>query len=269
MTQLSWYLNDTASLLRDGNFQFTSKNQLIRWINLARRQIALRTGCIQLLITGQSPFGTSSQPGFFTPGAAVPGMLPGNAPNNANAAGANNTASNSFNTIPGLEYYPYTFANAYARAANAGVKAIVYVFNVSVSWGGIRPTLNWVPWDDIQAYARSYNVGAFAYPFVWSSLGVGENGQVWLFPCPSVSTPGEMEWQCNCIPIDLTNDSDYEAIPNPYQSAVKYYAASMAYLGSQRTGQAQIMMELFNDQIETSTVGSDMGHVPDYYWEQN
>lgn len=266
MSSLSWYLNDTAQLLRDTRYQFTTQAQMTRWINLARRQIALRTGCIQIIIPGQSPFGASAQAGYAIPGAMVPGMLPGSNANNANSAGANSTTSNSFNTIAGVEMYPYSYGNAYLKAGNQGVKSIVYVSNVSVSWGGIRPTMNWMPWEDLQAYARSYNVGAFAYPFAWSSLGVGENGQVWLFPCPSTDSPGEMEWQCNCIPVDLVDDNTYEAIPHPYQSAVKYYAAYMCYLGSQRTGQAEIMRNLFNDQLDISTVGSDMGHVPDYYY---
>ena len=264
---LGWYQNDTAELLRDTSFQFTSQKQLTRWINLARRQVALRTGCISTLITGQSPFGASSQAGYAIPGATTPGTLPDGNPNNFNAAGAQSTSSNSFQSIVGVERYPYSYGNAYLQAANEGVKSIVDIFNVSVSWGGIRPTLNWCPWDDLQAYARSYNVGAFSYPFLWSSLGAGENGEVWLFPAPVQAL--EMEWQCSCIPKDLYTDSDYEAIPHPYQSAVKWYAAGMCYMASQRTGQAKLMFDEFNEQLGISTVGSDKGKIPNYYWNMN
>lgn len=264
-TTLSWYLNDTAELVSDSNYLFTSKKQMTRWINLARRQVAMRTGCMQALVTGQSPFGASAQPGSGIPGAMTPGALPGALPNNQNSAGAVATASNNFVTIPGVEKYSYNFGNKYLQQQYAGYKSIVYVFNVACSWGGIRPVLNWMPWNELEAYCRSYNIGAFAYPFVWSSLGIGENGEVWLFPCPSTSNPGQMEWQCNCIPIELYSDSDYEAIPHPFQNAVKWYAAGMIYYSSQRTAQARLMMQEFESQLGISTVASDMGHIPSYY----
>ena len=266
MATLSLYLEDLTQFLRDANYQFSSKKQLTRWVNEARRKVAQDTGCIQCLVTGQSPFGTSSQPGYFIPGAGVPGMLPGNNPNNLNAAGAVATASNGFNTIPGVEVYPFTYINQFLRQQYAGVNAIHDVFNVSVSWGGIRPTLNWLPWDDLQAYARSYNIGAFAYPFGWATLGIGEAGQVWLFPVPSTALPGEMEVQASCTPIDLYTDDDYDAVPHPFQSCVKFYAAYLSFLSTQRLGQAETYKKLYEEKIISSTVASDRGHIPNYYY---
>lgn len=269
MTTLSWYLNDTAEFLRDSNYRFTSKKQLTRWVNEARTKAAQRTGCIQALITGQSPFGTSSQAGYLIPGAGVPGMLPNSNPNNSNAAGANSTTSNDFNTIPGVEYYPYSFASQFVQKQYEGVERIHYVFNVSVSWGGIRPTLNWMPFDDAQAYLRSYNVGAYAYPFVWSTLGIGAAGQVWLFPVPSTSIPGEMEWQAACTPKALYSDDDYDALPHPYQDSIKFGAAELAFLSTQRVGQAKMYGAMFTERLGLSNVASDAGHVSNYYIQDN
>ena len=260
---LTDYIIDTQALIRDANGLFTSTTQLTRWINHARKQIANRTGCLRVLVTGQSPFGSTSQPGIGVPGAIIPGMLPDNQPNGANASGAVATTSNSFQTIVGTEFYPYGFANPYVKAQAAGIKGIVNVMNVAVSWGGIRPALDWQPWEDLQAYARSYNLGVTSYPFLWSCTNESENGQVWLFPVPSQQM--EFEWDCLCVPSDLYADTDYDAIPDGFKAAVKYYAAFLAYLGSQRFGQARVMHDLFEDQLGISRYATDNGKTPDWY----
>lgn len=267
MATLSWYLAEVTDFLRDNNYQFNSKKSLIRWINEARNQCAQRTGCIQALITGQSPFGTSSQPGYAIPGAMVPGTLPGNNPNNYNAAGAVATASNGFNTIPGVEVYPFYYANQFLQKQYAGVDKVHYVFNVATSWGGIRPVMNWCPWDELQAYCRSYNVGSYAYPALWSTLGIGASGQVWLFPVPSTALPGEMEWQCACTPSAIYTDDDFDAIPHPYQNSIKFGAAELAFMATQRMGQAEKYGVMFTERLEGATVASDYGHIPNYYWQ--
>lgn len=263
---LTFYLQDTAALLRDSRFLFTPKEQLTRWVNDARSQVAQRTGCINRLISGASAFGASAQPGSMIPGGAQPGALPDSAP----AAGFSQT-TNTFGTIAGVERYPFGFANPYLRAAHEGVEEIVDVISVSVSWGGIRPSMAWLPWDDLQAYARSYNIGVFSYPFYWATQGDGASGEVWLFPVPTITgqgqaAQGEMEWWVTALPKPIYTDSDYDAIPSPFRNCVKYYAAAQAYIGSQRFGQAEYMLKRFEQNIPISRAASDRGKSPNYYW---
>lgn len=258
---LNFYLQDAGSLLHDSQHLFTPVDQLTRWINLARRQVAARTGCLRALITGQAPYGTGAQPGNMIPGAAIPGTVPGNLPAVNNVAPA--TPLGGFNTITGVELYPFEYANPYLRVGNQGYKGIVDVMNVAVSWGGMRPALYWMPWQDLQAYARSYNIGVTSYPFLWSVSNEGENGKVWLFPYPNSAL--DMEWDVLCAPTDLNTDDDYDSIPDGFKNAVKYYAAGMAYLGSQRTGQWRIMMDAFADQLGISRFATDSGKVAGYY----
>lgn len=265
MVQLSDYMVQTQDLLRDSNSQFTTTAQLTRYINTARKEIAKRSACLEALVTGQSPFGTSAQPGYMIPGAAVPGMLPGSAANNSNEPGATATTSNGFVTIPNVELYTYEYAKPFLRAQYSGYDSVIYVFNVSVSWGGNMPTLYWMPWDNLQAYARAYNLGVSSYPCAWSQKGVGERGQVWLFPVPANISFGTMEWQCICTPLPLYSNDDFEALPGIYEGCVKYYAAYLAFLGQQRTGMAEIMHGQFEEQLLISGVASDWGHVENYY----
>jgi len=265
MVQLADYKLDTLALLRDSGSQFTSDQMLTRYINLARVEIAKRSACLQAVITGQSPFGTTSQPGNAIPGAMVPGMLPNTAASNANSAGAASTASNNFVTIPGVELYSYQYAKPFLQAQYSGYEAVIYVSNVSVNWSGTRPTLNWLPWNDLQAYCRAYNLGVTSYPCVWSQKGVGQSGQIWLFPVPFSSSFAEMEWESICTPKALHTNSDFEALPDMYHGCVKYYAARLAYLGQQRSGMATIMDGLFEEQLLLNGVAADWGHVDGYY----
>ena len=260
MATLSEYLNDTSLLLRDSNYLFNSQTTLTRYINQARVQIAKQTGCIRALIPGQAPFGNASNPGQLVPGSGQPGSA----------------LVQQFTTIVGTEKYSYGYALPFLKAGNAGVNAICDVIDVAVSWGGNRPVLNWMPWEDLQATCRSYNFLVTSYPFVWSSNGSGTKGQVWLFPVPQVIQPsnaqpgaaGEMEWDVTCLPSPLYSDNDYEAIPDPFTGATKYYASHLAFLGSQRYGMAAIMLSLFNEHLGIDNAASDRGKsdtmYPDY-----
>jgi hypothetical protein len=263
MATLGWYLTDTASLLRDAQFQFTTKTQLTRWINSGRNQVAKLTGCLRVLVPGQAPFGGVGQAGSIIPGGAAAGTELGPASTDTTVL-PSAIPTNSFLTIPGVEKYSYAMANQYVRRFNAGLKGIMDVIDLSVAWGGIRPTLAWWPWEDLQAYGRSYNTGVTSYPFYWSVMNDGTNGQVWLFPTPSAV--GEMEWDCTCLPLDLNSDGDYDAIPENFAGAVKFYAAGLSYLGSQRTGQAALMGQLFLDHLGIDRASSDRGKTPDFYF---
>jgi hypothetical protein len=258
---LNWYLNDTAALLKDQSFLFSSVAQLTRWINVARRDAAKQTGCIQRLITGQSAFGASAQAGTFLPGGAQPGSLPGAFPN-ASAVGA---VQNAFTMMVGVERYPFQgFANPQLQAQHAGCKSIIDVASISVNWGGaVRPSPDWLPWEDFQAQLRAYATLVTSYPSVWSVLNPGENGELWLFPVPS--TANEMEWLVYAVPTDLVTDSDYDAIPDGFRESIKYKAAELIYLSSQRFAQAQIMQGLFMSSLGLSTLASDRGKISSNY----
>lgn len=265
MTNLANYQVETLELMRDSSGQFTSTASLNRYINNARRQIAMRTACLQANVTGQAAFGTGAQPGYAIPGAIVPGTLPGSLANNANQPGAASTPTNQFTTIPGVEMYSYGYAKPFLQAQYAGYDSVIYVSSVSVSWGGIMPSLDWLPFDDLQALARSNNLGVSSYPYIWSQKGIGESGQVYLFPIPSTLAPGSMEWQCACTPKPLYTNDDFCALPAIYQNTVRYYTAYLAYLAQQRTGSASMMRGLFEEQLQISGVSGDWGHVDSFY----
>ena len=262
MAALSNYLADTAALLRDANYLFNSQTQLTRYINLARDQVAKETGCLRVLISGQAPYGNSANPGNLIPGAGQPGS----------------PLFQNFTTLSGTEKYSYGYAVPFLKACNAGVRGIVDVIDVAVSWGSFRPVLNWMPWDEIQAYARAINYLNTSYPLVWSSNGSGSKGQVWLFPIPqqqattstgdvtSPSPTGEFEWDVTCLPTYLYSNDDYEALPDSVTDAVAFMAAHYAFLGSQRYGMAATMRSLYEERLGISNVAGDRGKSDSYYY---
>lgn len=246
--QLSWYLADSASLLRDWGFQFTSQARLTRWINSGRNQTAKHSGCLRALVSGAPPWGAVANPGGMTPGSFSPGTPP----------------LSGFYAVLNTERYSFATANTILQATNAGYKSVNDVFNVAVSWASFRPVLRWFPWDDLQAYARAYSTLISSYPMAWSSFGSGTSGQVWLWPPPSQNC--EMEWDCTCLPMALASDDDYDAIPDSFTSAVKFYAAGMAMLGTLRYGLAETMFRMYLGQVMESQTASDGGKIPDYYY---
>lgn len=257
MPNLQDYLIDTSQLLRDTNNMLTTQTQLIRWINAARNQTALKTGCIECLIAGNCASGTSAVPGTAIVGAAQPG----------------NNSVQLFQTIANVEKYPYGYATPFLKANNPGVKAVVEVKQIAVSWGSFRPVMTWLPWQDMQAYCRSWSTIMSSYPIVWSDTGDGERGEVWLWPAPSVSTIstlqasiGEMEWLTSCTPLPLYSANDYEAIPDPYTGAIKYKAAYYAMLGAQRYGTASIYNDLWADELGIDRESVDRGKSGNPYY---
>jgi hypothetical protein len=259
---LSDYIADSSALLFDYGLNFTPRKQLIRYINESRRQVAQKSGCIRRHLSGQSAYGAGAQPGSIIPGAAQPGQLPGAFPNAQFSA-----TQNAFQTITGVELYPYQgFANQYLKDTYAGCSAIIDVAQVSVSWGGSPlPSLAWLPWADLQAYARAYQNLVTSYPYYWSVLDDGENGEVWLFPVPSQNM--DMEWDVYAVPSSLNTDDDFDAIPGGLRNSVKFNAVSLALMGKQRFADAEYMRGMFNERVLTGVAARDRGKTPNFYFQ--
>lgn len=259
---LSTYLNDAAVLLNDPNYSFTSKAQLTRWVNSGREEIAERTGCIRRLIAGQSAFGASAQPNIAIPNAAQPGMIPNPTPAGAIYGAATQLA---MQTIPNVERYPYQgFFNPVLQATHAGCDQVADAIAIAVSWGGVdRPALDWMPWDDFQAYCRAYAVLNSSYPSVWSVYNDGPYGEIWMFPIPTQA--GDIELDAFCLPKALYSDSDFDAIPRGFQKAIKFSAAKLAYMSSNRYANAQMMEDQMASALGIARVFVDRGKTKSYY----
>lgn len=276
MTTLSDYKTQLKDLLNDQSFNFYSTTQFSNWINKARERIAAEAQCIRFLppssgevsaisvTAGGSGYTTAtvsiSAPdamgsGFVTALATAtvlagavtaitvtnPGSGYVNAPTvtiTGNGTGATATASLTafLATVLNQEVYTFSTANALLDPTTTGIKNVIGVQSIAVSWGAMKPLLRYLDWSGFQAYLRAYNIGTQNYPQVWAQYGRGRNGSVYLWPIPSVVA--SMEWDCYCQPVPLIDDTTVESLPEPWQDAVQFLAAFYAYNNAQRRDDA-------------------------------
>lgn len=137
----------------------------------------------------------------------------------------------------------YRFADQ-DLSANPGVKSIYSVKSVSVLYANWRYTLACPSFSSYQATLRSFPFQYQYVPFYMAQYGRGTAGAFFMYPQPSA--PWQMEWDCFCLPDNLTDDQSVEAIPDPYTDAVPFRAAYFAYLELQNLNAARFYDQEFD-----------------------
>jgi hypothetical protein len=127
-----------------------------------------------------------------------------------------------------------------------GVKAVYYVNSIGIIYANWRYSPEYCSFSKYQAMVRTYTATSYQYvPGFFTQRGRGEDGDLFFYPLPSQTYP--VEYDCLCTPIDLTDDSTPEAIPQPWRDAVKFYASAMCYLDLQNGNKAREYFSLFDD----------------------
>lgn len=277
--QLSEYITSVQDILHDPNANFYSIDQLTRWINRARHQVAQRGRCVRQLPptsgslssvtvnTGGSgysvaPTVTISAPDAVRGGVQATavatvgsGLVTAITVVNAGAGyvatptvtidgvgtGAMATAvvTGHVTTQVGQESYDLATIAAIQAARVPGLGDLLGIQSVSVSWGALKPTLQYTDWSTFQAYLRSNNVGYQNYPQFWSMYGQGVSGSFFLWPIPSMVTA--MDVDCYFDVQDLSSSQTNDRIVKPWNEPCFYYAAYLAYLNAQRVDDARTM----------------------------
>lgn len=143
-------------------------------------------------------------------------------------------------TIAGQEVYPFSGLNPVVAQSGSGILGIQAIQSINMIWTTFRYTLQHQSFSKYQALTRNYGAGLYQYvPAVWAQYGFGEGGSFYVYPVPN--TAYQLEIDCLCLPQDLTVDTDVDALPYPFYTAVKYYAAQLAYLQKQRWEDAKHM----------------------------
>lgn len=250
MGALATYQQEVGRLLRDRSHILVPIDELTDYINLGRNDVCRITACLRALVAGNAPFGSGATPGLMVPGAMTPGSA--------------DTSITTFQTLPGVEKYHFGYARPWLHAQWEGYDRVMDLFDVAVSWNtAARPVMEWCSFGELQALARIYSAGVFTFPFKAAIQGDGVNQILFLFPVPGQAL--EMEWDCSCLPKALYSENDYEAIPDPYRAAVKYFAAKFAYQGSQRFGAADLMEAQGFNHLGIDRTASDGGRVASWY----
>jgi hypothetical protein len=172
--------------------------------------------------------------------------------------GASITAVMSYinQTNGGQEVYPFSAVNLNMFP---GVDSIYTIRSVSVLYSNYRYSLRVPSFSSYQAFWRQYPSFQYQWaPVVCAQFGQGTDGSFYLFPTPSQAF--QMEFDCFCLPSDLATDQDFEAIPKPWQDAVPYFAASLAYLDMQNFNYARGYEDMFDRRVTRFSQYARPGH---------
>lgn len=176
--------------------------------------------------------------GYFAPAATI---------SDPTGTGAVVTAKTSAVLTANYAQEVYRFADV-DLSIFPGVASIHAVRSVSILYANSRYTVLVYSFSQYQALIRLYGPGMFQYtPSMGAQVGRGTAGSFYLYPVPSQTY--QMEWDCSCLPSDLTSDLDYEPVPDPYTDAVPYFAAHLAYLELQNYNAARLYSEMFDERV--------------------
>lgn len=140
----------------------------------------------------------------------------------------------------GQEVYPFSGIDL---SMNPGCDAVYFVRSISILYNNYRYSLPVYSFSIYQAMIRQYPFQYQYVPTFASQFGQGVGGSFYVYPLPSQTYQYELD--CQCTPIDLIDDRSVEAIPQPWQDAVKFYACHLAMTELQNYNAAQYFLVLY------------------------
>ena len=129
-----------------------------------------------------------------------------------------------------------------------GVGEVFWVNSVSIIYAAYRYSMMTYSFSTYQALIRNYPKSYLYVPSICAQLGQGTAGSLYVYPVPSQAY--QLEFDCFCLPMDLTTDDTPEAIPQPWQDCVKWYAAHLAFLELQNLNAANYYAQLTDKRID-------------------
>ena len=305
MASLFTYLKQAQRFLHDSKQELIEPGDLIDYCNRARREVAMRAQCIRRVppisasLIGANIVAPGS--GYTAPVVQItppdfPSGLTG-APNGAQAtATATQIGGQIVNvaidfggagyfqplititdptgtgavvvpvlsrinaTIAGQEEYRFADLDF---STYPGVESAFAVKSVSIIYANYRYSLPCYSFSAYQAYIRSYPLQYQYVPTICSQYGQGAGGSLFMYPL--ASQPYQMEWDCFCLPSDLTTDQDYEPIPDPWTDAVPYFMAYLAYMELQNLNAARMYQDQFDNFMHRYRAAASPGRVTNPY----
>jgi hypothetical protein len=305
MASLGTYLQDTQRLLREQRQELLNPEDLVAYINRARREIAGRAQCIRVLtpISGQITNWTLSSGGTgytaptltITPPDFPSGLLPYPMGNQATATatvvGGVITAITDVYGGDGYFQPQMTITDTTGSGA-AATPTLTFINELNVGqevypFSGINLSAN--PGCKSVYYVRSisiiYNnyryslpVYAFSiyqamirqYPFQYQYVPTfasqfGQGTQGSFYVYPLPSQTYQYELDCLCLPWDLTTALDYEAIPDPWTDAVAWYACHLAMVELKNFNAAKFYLDLYEKFATNYSQYARVGRVTNPY----
>lgn len=299
MTDLSTYLKDVTRLIGDSRQMLVNPQDIIDYINRARRQVAMQAQCIRVLppISGQvatvevtaggtgytSPTVTIAEPDF----PSGRGSLPNGQQASAIATVVDGVITDIQVTNGGAGYFQpeitITDDTGSGATATANISPIVvteqgkevYSF-ADVPLGnfpGVGEILAVKSVSFIYANYRyslpcysfsTYQAIIRQYPLQYSYVPTmcaqfGQGVNGSLYFYPLPSQVYQFELDCICLPIDLQTEQDYEAIPLPWTDAVVWLAASFVYNSLQNPNLGRYYNDMYMNYLRIHSASARPG----------
>lgn len=164
------------------------------------------------------------------------------------------TVKGAHSLAPGQERYDFKDIDT---SVYPGVGPVYMVRGVSILYSNYRYSLPCYSLTTYQAFIRKYPTQYMYVPCVFTQVGAGSAGYILAYPLPAQAYP--IEFDCCCMPRDLTTDQDYDAIPDPWRDVVKDYALFLAYSELQAFNNARAYYEKFDREIRVCSQAARPG----------
>lgn len=283
---LHTYLAQVQTFTRDQGQDQLDPGDIINHINEARREVAMRAQCIRRLTPISNGLSSiilvTGGHGYSAPVVSIsPPDMPSGFPPYPNGLQATALTTMSAGTITsvdiqnggaGYQSPSITIVDPTGSGAQAvgtvpynqivqgqesynwsdidismfpGVSSVFWIQGIAIIYANWRYSPEYCAFSKYQARVRNYVSQSYQYvPAFFTQYGRGVDGTFMMYPPPSQTYA--VEYDCLCLPSDLTDNNDFEAIPQPWQDAVRFYATSMAYLSLQNSNKAREYMEMFD-----------------------
>ena len=256
--------------------------QIDGYINEARKQTVMDTGCLRVL-----------QQSFVTPGIQqyTFGQVTGASITNAGTlysnpqiaftggggSGVAATATQSGGAVNAITFT--AFGSGYSSAPIAtitdlgpgtGATASVGIINVNtydilsinVIWGTELYTLRWMPFRLFSPTYRPFTATSYIrQPSAWAVYG---NTGLFIGPTPDSNYGIEVDSIVLPTPFAVGDTTTIDNIPPMCQDPIKFYAAYLAKSNAQNYGEAEKKLEEYQRRVR-EVVSVYTGRVPDVY----
>lgn len=298
---LNSYLQRTQRMMRDQSMKLFNPADLIEYINIARRQIAMQAQCIRVVppTAGQiiSIAVTNGGHGYTSPTVNITGpdsptgaqLYPQGAQATASATVVGGVITNISVEFGGDGYFQPTITITDSTGSGATATAILSPINITVQGQEIYP-FSQVPLGNFPGVDSILNVRSVAvifsnwrystlrYPFQMYQSAirrypqnyqyvpeviaqVGQGTSGSLYGYPIANAAYQWEWDCICAPSDMISNDSPEAIPYPWTDGVPFMAAHLCMLELGNFNGARAMLEYFDNFMSRYSAGARPGGV--------
>jgi len=294
------YAQQIQRLIGDVDQKQVPYNDIVYYVNQARRHVAELTQCVRILtpISGSVTSITilTGGTGYTAPTLTIsspdaPGgtsTLPNGLEATAVASLTGTTITSASVTTMGAGYFQPTVTITDPHGTGATASAVVstimelnagqevYQFSAIplntvgassvIAIKSVSVIFNNIRYSLSMYSFSTYQAKVRTYPYQYQyvpAIGAqyGQGSNGSLYLYPIASQAYQLELDCFCLPSDLATDTDIDLIPQPWSDSVPYFGAYLALLQMQRANDARGMLDIFDKMLLRQSAAARPGRV--------